>query len=191
MKPIRFAHLLIVALIFTLPLAGCRKKQQDVTDLRSRTGSKVGEGTASDLGPGGSLNSDGTLAMTDGLGNWQETMTADRDALAGYTVYFDFDSSLVKGSESGRVDAVADSLRGNGSYNLVVEGHCDERGTEEYNRSLGERRALALREALVERGISPDRVGTISYGEDMPADFAHNDAAWAANRRGVFVLYVP
>ncbi len=71
---------------------------------------------------------------------------------------------------------------------LIIEGNCDERGTEEYNRSLGERRALALREALSNAGIDPQRIRTISYGKDKPADPGHDESAWAKNRRGDFVL---
>ena len=72
-----------------------------------------------------------------------------------------------------------------------VEGHCDERGTEEYNRSLGERRALALRELLVAAGVSADRVHTLSFGKDKPVETGHNEAAWSKNRRGEFILVLP
>ncbi len=74
---------------------------------------------------------------------------------------------------------------------LLIEGHCDERGTEEYNRSLGERRALALREALAKDGVDAGRIRTISYGKDQPEDAGHDEAAWNKNRRGVFVLCHP
>jgi peptidoglycan-associated lipoprotein len=74
---------------------------------------------------------------------------------------------------------------------LLVEGHCDERGTEEYNRSLGERRALALREALASQGVSPMRVTTRSFGEDRPAVPGNNESAYRQNRRGEFVVLTP
>ena len=74
---------------------------------------------------------------------------------------------------------------------LLIEGNCDERGTEEYNRALGERRALAAREALAKLGIDPMRIRTISYGKDKPADPGHDEAAWAKNRRDDFVLLHP
>ncbi len=107
------------------------------------------------------------------------------------TVYFDFDSSTIKNSEMPKIERVADYFKSNPSHAVKVEGHCDERGTEEYNRSLGERRALAIREHLVRAGIAPNRIETISYGEDRPADPEHNEAAWKKNRRGVFVLLTP
>ena len=74
---------------------------------------------------------------------------------------------------------------------LLIEGHCDERGTEEYNRSLGERRALAVREYLVRLGIQASRIRTISYGFDRPVDNGHNEAAWSKNRRDEFIVLMP
>jgi peptidoglycan-associated lipoprotein len=118
-------------------------------------------------------------------------MDEDREAFRLNTVYFDFDRSTVKPSERSKIEPVADYLRGHAENKLQIEGHCDERGTEEYNRSLGERRALALREYLVNLGISADRIKTISFGEDRPADPAHDESAWSKNRRGEFVLLKP
>jgi peptidoglycan-associated lipoprotein len=107
------------------------------------------------------------------------------------TVYFAFDSSVVKTKEKSKVTHVADYLKANASCAVEVQGHCDERGTEEYNRALGERRALTLREALVAQGIEPTRVDTISYGKDRPVDPGHDEAAWSKNRRGEFILLTP
>ena len=114
----------------------------------------------------------------------------DRAALAAYTVHFKFDSSVVQDNEQSNISSVAQALSDQ-SLKLLIEGHCDERGTEEYNRALGERRALALREALAKVGVDPARVRTISYGKDKPADDGHDEAAWAKNRRGEFVLLHP
>jgi peptidoglycan-associated lipoprotein len=74
---------------------------------------------------------------------------------------------------------------------VEVDGHCDERGTEEYNRALGERRALALREELISLGVDPNRIDTVSYGKDRPAETGHDEAAWRKNRRGEFLLETP
>jgi len=115
----------------------------------------------------------------------------DRAALAAYTVHFKFDSSVVQDKEQASVASVAQALVSDMNAKLLIEGHCDERGTEEYNRSLGERRALALREALAKVNVSPDRIKTISYGKDKPADPGHDEAAWAKNRRGEFILLHP
>jgi peptidoglycan-associated lipoprotein len=115
----------------------------------------------------------------------------DREAFKQDTVYFDFDRYNVKPSELSKVQAVADYLKGQSSNAVLVEGHCDERGTPEYNRALGERRAISIRESLTNLGIAADRIHTISYGEDKPVDPGHNEAAWAKNRRGEFILLKP
>jgi peptidoglycan-associated lipoprotein len=107
------------------------------------------------------------------------------------TVHFAFDSSVIRPEENSKVANVANYLKANSANAVKVEGHCDERGTEEYNRALGERRALALREMLVGLGIEPDRVDTLSYGKDRPEDPGHDESAWRVNRRGVFVLLSP
>ena len=83
------------------------------------------------------------------------------------------------------------AIKADATAKLMIEGHCDERGTEEYNRSLGERRALALRESLAAMGIDPMRIRTISWGEDKPVDPGHDESAWKKNRRGEFVLMLP
>lgn len=111
----------------------------------------------------------------------------DRDTLKGDTVYFEYDKSAIKSSEYAKVGAVAEYLKSNTQDDLLVEGHCDERGTEEYNRALGER-ALAIRERLVNLGVPATRVTTISFGKDRPVDTGHTEDAFSKNRRGEFVL---
>ena len=118
-------------------------------------------------------------------------VTDHPEILAAETVYFDYDRSSVKSSEVPKVQRVATYLKSNATALLRVEGNCDERGTEEYNRSLGERRALAVRELLVASGIAPDRVSTVTFGEDKPADPGHDEAAWSKNRRAAFVVLTP
>lgn len=117
--------------------------------------------------------------------------TEDAATLAGDTVYFDYDKAAVKSSELPKLGAVADHLKSHPDVNLKVAGHADERGTEEYNRALSERRALAVREQLINKGVSADRITTEPYGEDKPADAGHDEAAWAKNRRAEFVLLLP
>jgi peptidoglycan-associated lipoprotein len=118
-------------------------------------------------------------------------MTEDRAALAAYTIHFAFDSAAIKSSEQSNLEASAAALKADANTKLLIEGNCDDRGTEEYNRSLGERRALAAREALAKDGIDPSRVRTLSFGKDKPADPGHDEAAWAKNRRDDFVLLHP
>ncbi len=97
-------------------------------------------------------------------------------------IYFDFDSQVVRASETGKIQAVADFMKQNSS-DIIIAGFTDERGTEEYNRALGDRRAGAVREALISQGVDGSRIQTVSFGLEMPADPGHNEAAWAKNRR--------
>ncbi len=100
-------------------------------------------------------------------------------------VQFGFDSFEVSGSEMGKVQAVADFMR-TGRGDIIIAGFTDERGTEEYNRGLGERRAQAVREKLIGLGIGGGRIQTVSFGEEMPVNAGSGEAAWAANRRAEF-----
>jgi peptidoglycan-associated lipoprotein len=97
-------------------------------------------------------------------------------------VYFGFDSFDVSGSEMGKVQQLASAMRGF-KNDIIIAGFTDERGTDEYNRGLGERRAQAVRSALIGMGIDGGRIQTVSFGKEMPADPASNEAAWAKNRR--------
>lgn len=100
-------------------------------------------------------------------------------------VYFAFDSFDVSGAEMGKVQNIATAMRGFPN-DIIIAGFTDERGTEEYNRGLGERRAQAVRSALISLGIDGNRIQTVSFGKEMPADPASNEAAWALNRRAEF-----
>ncbi len=97
-------------------------------------------------------------------------------------VYFAYDSSEIQSSETGKLRQIADFMK-RGPKNIILAGFTDERGTEEYNRALGEKRAQATRNYLITLGVSGARIQTVSFGLEMPADPGHNDAAWAKNRR--------
>ncbi len=97
-------------------------------------------------------------------------------------IYFDFDSQTIRSAENGKIQQVASFLR-QGSSQIILAGFTDERGTAEYNRGLGERRAESVREALIAGGASAQNIQTVSFGADMPADPASNEEAWAKNRR--------
>lgn len=100
-------------------------------------------------------------------------------------VQFGYDSFEVSASEMPKVQSVAQSMKGS-KNDLIIAGFTDERGTEEYNRGLGERRALAVREALIKQGVNGGRIQTVSFGEEMPVDAGGGESAWAANRRAEF-----
>ncbi|MFA7074187.1 MAG: peptidoglycan-associated lipoprotein Pal [Endomicrobiaceae bacterium] len=99
------------------------------------------------------------------------------------TIYFSLDSSNVGAEALDTLKANSNFLKNNPKVNIVIEGHCDERGTTEYNLALGQRRAVKVKEYYVQLGIAPNRIATVSYGEEMPADKRSNEAGWAKNRR--------
>jgi peptidoglycan-associated lipoprotein len=104
------------------------------------------------------------------------------------TIYFDFDKSVVRPGDAKILDANAAWLKQNANQLLLIEGHCDERGTNEYNLALGDRRAKAAMNYLVAQGISADRMTIVSYGEERPVCTEHTEACWAKNRRDQFLV---
>ena len=188
----------VLGLIVALAASGCKHSSPGITKL-DNNGGAAHAGTPKDIPASAAINPTDkvdSLANPDGTippnargshDGWKE----DAGALAGYTVHFDYDSTVIKESEKSKLDAIAAQLKGNASAAVRIEGHCDERGTEEYNRSLGEKRALALREALTALGVDAARLDTISFGEDRPVVQGHNDSAWSQNRRGEFVQLTP
>jgi peptidoglycan-associated lipoprotein len=103
-------------------------------------------------------------------------------------VYFEFDKYDLTPQTKTTLSENARIMMENPIFSILIEGHCDERGTEEYNLALGEKRALAARDYIVGFGIAKDRISVISYGEEKPADPRHNEEAWAKNRRAHFVV---
>lgn len=103
-------------------------------------------------------------------------------------IRFDFDRYYLKPESREVLGKLASYLAATPSVSLLIEGHCDERGTAEYNYALGQRRTNSAKRFLVDSGINPKRISTVSYGEDRPLDPASNEKAWAKNRRALFVL---
>ena len=103
-------------------------------------------------------------------------------------IFFEFDKSNISPDAREILKANADFLLKNGNSKVVIEGHCDERGTAEYNMALGQRRAQETKKYLVNLGIKEPRIKTISYGEERPLDPGHNEDAWARNRRAHFAV---
>ena len=113
---------------------------------------------------------------------------AEFNNVAGDRVFFDYNKSNITGDAKATLDKQVAWLKKYPNYAITVEGHCDERGTREYNLALGDRRATAVKNYLVAAGLPAARVKTISYGKERPAELGSNEAAWAKNRRGVTVL---
>jgi peptidoglycan-associated lipoprotein len=197
MKLIKLSALLVLALAVSLGTTGCKKKNHSITQIPN-TKPRVGE-----TGPGYDNNNTRPVNVGDGGVGTQpfsgiptspldpSNLIQDRARFAPFTVHFAFDSASVKSSEQGKISAVAAELKNNPGLMVIIEGHCDERGTEGYNQALGEKRALTLREELVKLGVNSDHVFTKSLGEMQPAVDGHNEAAWSANRRGEFIAGTP
>ncbi len=190
MKLIKCTNLLVLGLALSI-FTGCHgRRYNKVTDIPNpRTGTPKDDIGTKGIGGQAEKPLEGQpipISNPDRTG-W----TPNAEILKAETVYFDFDQSAIKSGETSKIQHVADHLKKESSVAVRVEGNCDERGTEEYNRSLGEKRALAVREALVALGIAPDRIDTVSYGEDKPAAEGHTEAAWSKNRRADFVVLTP
>jgi peptidoglycan-associated lipoprotein len=167
MKITRFLPLACAAL-FALAFAGCQTGKKN-------TG-------------GGAGGADGDYVNGTPLPERQEGVSfmgsnVDRNKFA--PVYFGFDSSAVGSGERAKIDEVAAFMKSNGN-NLIIAGFTDERGTPEYNRGLGEKRAQAVREALISAGADAQKIQTVSFGAEMPAANGGGESAWAKNRRAEF-----
>ena len=190
MKLTNFTTWLAVGVVLTVAVSGCRKRPGYMTHIPP--GQTLTPPTdpdkASPTKPNEKVTEKNPTEHPLPDPNERKDWPRDREIFKAYTAHFDFDSSVVKAADKPNVAAVADYLKSNAHDAVEIEGHCDERGTEEYNRSLGERRALALRESLIALGIDPGKIDTISYGKDRPANPGHDESAWKQNRRGEFVL---
>jgi peptidoglycan-associated lipoprotein len=207
MKIPNFSILLLLGVLCSLGVTGCKKTPKGTTPIFDAA-ARVPRGDRNPSGmenpsPAVPLNNDNTRAtpLPGSLGGDEQSALGPREELGDYfldrdtfnqqTVYFDYDRFNLKPGEMTKAQSVATHLQGEPNLKVLVEGHCDERGTPEYNRALGERRALSIRESLINLGVPGDRIQTISYGEDKPADSSQSDAAYAKNRRGEFVLMKP
>jgi peptidoglycan-associated lipoprotein len=189
MKRTQLAKLLLLALPLAVAAVGCHKRPSNVTDLPGYKPEPIGDPFANTGNDTNSLAGAGTNApMPMSNPDIRKDWPRDHQIFKADTVHFEYDSSVVKSGDKSKVKAVADYLKANPLDAVEIEGHCDERGTEEYNRSLGDRRALALRQALAALGVDPMRVDTISFGKDRPVDTGKSEAAHRKNRRGEFVL---
>ncbi|MBS0377373.1 MAG: peptidoglycan-associated lipoprotein Pal [Proteobacteria bacterium] len=172
--------LLVMAAL--LALSGCASKHAK-PDASAGAQGQSSAGTASTDAAGGAG------AAAGGLGPDDETQGPQAGLLATRIVYFDFDSSEIKGAATELVAAHAKYLATHGGTRVRLEGHTDERGSREYNIGLGERRAQAVRRALLLQGATDAQITTVSYGAERPAVTGHDEAAWAKNRR-VEIVYL-
>ncbi len=195
-----WAAVLASAVLGTVLLSGCsRKPKLDLTGLR--TGPAAGsEGVAGVPGfdPLGGLGQQGAGGAEEGWSDLNSPLRGDGngyninaidDPWAKVVIYFAFDSAALGQAELPKLEALAGNLRQHPEYAVVIEGHCDDRGSDEYNRALGEKRALVVRDHLISLGIDAGRLETVSYGEERPAvPNATDESQHALNRRAQFVI---
>jgi len=164
--------MLVVVLVCALCTTGCRRKAKTSAIGNDNIGGIAGDDQGTEQGlfsrPEGGMD---VLAVT------------------FENVLFDYDSAQIGEFERAKIEAVADFLKKNARTGALVEGNCDERGSAEYNMSLGERRALAVRAYLVGLGTDAAIIQTRSNGEEKPVAMGHDEAAWSLNRRAEFVLF--
>ena len=169
--------LVILALLIT---ASCSKKA--VVTTKDPT---YGSGqSASDSGQSSTSIQQGDLAQSQTISTTETGERVMKVMLED--IYFEFDKSTLTPQAKETLVKQAEWLRTNKDVKVVIEGHCDERGTNEYNLALGDRRAASTKTFLVDLGISPARLTIISYGEERPLVFGHSEEAWAKNRRAHF-----
>jgi len=195
MKMNRIVFPLALALAATLATTGCKRTPVKTTFIPGANGPSMTDTHLTDTVPSvPPYNPDNDPSKhnidTASIDTF-EGMIKDPAALAANTIHFAFDSAAIKKGEKDNLVAVASALKSSLNDKLLIEGNCDERGTDEYNRALGEKRALAAREALAKLGVSADRIRTLSNGKDKPADPGHDESAFAKNRNDTFVLLHP
>ncbi len=185
----RSSHFFTLAVTLSLVLlAGCNLGRKGKGDTNFTKG-----------GPGGIGEGDGIAITIDGETypdqipfDTRTDLSPVSDAEAGLeVVYFGFDSSSLPPAEISKIDRAGAYLKANPSHVMIIEGHCDERGSNEYNLSLGEYRAQAVRTYLTNLGIAGSRLQTRSYGEEKPAVIGSGEPVWAQNRRAVFAVFAP
>jgi peptidoglycan-associated lipoprotein len=196
MKKTSLFSIAILGAVLAFGVVGCQHGPQGITKIpgQSKPISDPGTGialppdtTGTDITGSHPLDAKSLYTTMKESGNF----TSDRGILEAKTVYFDTDSATIKKSEQSKLQEVADYIKANPNNAVEVEGHCDERGTEGYNQTLGNKRAHAVREYLINLGADGGHIGPVSLGESKPADPGHTEAAFAKNRRGVFVVMIP
>lgn len=165
--------LVLTLLAASLTLTSCASKKTKPTDGVDGTGA------------------DTQLENTNNTGGVSLELNGDSDsnrAGALKTVYFAYSSSAIEGDTRDTLNSNAEFLKTNAAVKVQVEGHCDERGSVQFNLALGERRAKSVRDYLVAQGVASSRISVISLGKEKPVSFGHDEESWSKNRRGNFLV---
>jgi peptidoglycan-associated lipoprotein len=188
---LRLSVVAVIAALSLLTLGACSTKSKETLPA---TGDKADAGSSGGASGGSDASSgSGVSGGAGGVTAEERTQQGQRDA--SYTedsqlkdVNFDFDKSDIRPDARDLLKKNAEWMKANPKSKVQIEGHCDERGTNEYNLALGERRANAVKKYLSSLGVEADRLYTISYGEELPLDPGHNEEAWGKNRRAHFLV---
>jgi len=178
--------------ILLLTFTGCAKKS--VTAPESQAGiptEEVAGGEAAGAGGavgGGEIEESALAGESRGEELGASEISEGRTSAPLLPIYFDFDKYNIRGDMVSRMEHNARFLLEHPDVKIQIQGNCDERGTNEYNIALGEKRAKSAKDFLVNMGVDPSRIDTVSFGEERPLDTRHNEEAWAKNRRDDFVI---
>jgi len=183
---------LLLAAVLVLSVQGCKKKKvNDLSDAQETTDATIGqsEGTDTDTSDASSLgvyeeNLDGAAASSLSEISAEE---ASRILNNLSTIYFGYDQASLKAQDRSQLQRVASALRTLTGSTLSIQGHADERGSNEYNLALGDRRAYSIYEYLISLGVSPSQINAISFGEERPATRGMGEHSWSQNRRAEMV----
>jgi peptidoglycan-associated lipoprotein len=183
----------LLVLIAVFVIQGCSPKQASVP-LSERIGSATGQIASGGQTTGGDdeIGREGRITEEElaGGGEGQGEMGADGDNLLAphlQDVFFDFDSYMVRSEDIPILKGIAAWLTDKPKAIITIEGHCDERGTTDYNLALGQRRAEAAKDYLVKMGVNERQIRAVSFGKEAPVDQGHTEEAWQRNRRAHFV----
>lgn len=188
----RYRVFLVVALAMSVGMfaSGCAKKKVKSDEAAVAPM----ESAVQDDGMKKGIADEGMATKPESLDSAAASRLSKHVVLEGRThgpmvpVYFDFDRSNIRDDQRERIEKNAAFIKSNSSVTVQIEGNCDERGTNEYNMALGERRAQSAKKYLVNLGVAGNRLQTLSYGEERPLLFGHDELSWAQNRRDDFLI---
>ncbi len=178
---------MVLALLIVVPAmlfaTSCAKQAVEAAPTTTETETTTSDTADADAAEKARLEAERIKAEEE-----ERARAAAREAFTNEDIYFEFDSSALLPASQDLLSKKAGYMLAMSGLNVTIEGHCDERGTDAYNMALGERRAEAAKAFLVNLGVNPSQISTISYGEERPVDSASNEAAWAKNRRAHFKI---
>ena len=191
-KTLWLVLIVVIAVGFVFSAGGCAKKkmaaEEEMKPAAEKTAPKPGEPGYEKIYEESMAAKEESLKAKAPMEEKKHEVLEGRTSAPLLPIYFDFDKSNIREDQRARIEKDAAFLKQNSMVRVRIEGNCDERGTNEYNMALGERRALSAKKYLINLGIHEDRMHTISYGEEKPLLHGHDEYSWAQNRRDDFVV---